>query len=127
MELRKSQQYAMVGLMDTAADRIRELIAGSGLGQGGFAAEVGLDPSKMSKSLAGTRRFSSLDLARIAAHARVTVDWLMTGEETPLATAARAAAGSSSETAITEAARLDLSCAPLLAVWAGRSHGARCS
>lgn len=92
--------------MNTPSDRIRDLIAGSGLAQGDFATEVGLDPSKMSKSLAGTRRFSSLDLARIAEHAKVTVDWLMTGEETPLALAARAAAGSSSEMAVAEAERL---------------------
>ncbi|MDN5789408.1 MAG: XRE family transcriptional regulator [Micrococcales bacterium] len=92
--------------MTTSTDRIRDLIADSGLAQGDFAIAVGLDPSKMSKSLAGTRRFSSLDLARIAEHAKVTVDWLMTGEETPLALAARAAAGSSSELAIAEAERL---------------------
>ncbi|MEP7161506.1 MAG: XRE family transcriptional regulator [Dermatophilaceae bacterium] len=92
--------------MDTPAGRIRDLIAESGLSQGSFATEVGLDPSKMSKSLAGTRRFSSLDLARIAERAKVTVDWLMTGEETPLTMAARAAAGSSSQRAIAEAERL---------------------
>lgn len=104
--MRKSQEGATLVHMNSPSDRIRDLIAGSGLAQGDFATAVGLDPSKMSKSLAGTRRFSSLDLARIAEHAKVTVDWLMTGEETPLALAARAAAGSSSEMAVAEAERL---------------------
>jgi len=106
MELRKSQGTAMLVVMDSPADRVRLLIGESGLSQGDFATGVGLDPSKMSKSLAGTRRFSSLDLARISDHAKVTVDWLMTGVETPLAMASRAAAGSSTEIAIAEAERL---------------------
>src|SRR5690606_16351675 len=53
----------------------------------------GLDDSKLSKSLNGTRRFSSLDLARIAEEFKVTVDWLVTGEEPPLAVAARTTTG----------------------------------
>ena len=58
-----------------------------------FAQEIGLDDSKLSKSLSGTRRFSSLDLARIADRCHVTVDWLITGEEPPLAVAARTTSG----------------------------------
>ena len=92
--------------MTTPADRVRDLIALSGVSQGEFASGVGLDPSKMSKSLAGARRFSSLDLARIAERSTVTVDWLLTGGETPLATAARAASGSSAQRALSEAGRL---------------------
>jgi Zn-dependent peptidase ImmA (M78 family) len=60
----------------------------------------------MSKSLTGARRFSSLDLARIAERSGVTVDWLLSGEEPPLATAARAASGSSAQRAVEEAGRL---------------------
>jgi Zn-dependent peptidase ImmA (M78 family) len=48
----------------------------------------------MSKSLSGARRFSSVDLARIAELCQVTVDWLITGEEPPLAMAARTTGGS---------------------------------
>jgi Zn-dependent peptidase ImmA (M78 family)/transcriptional regulator with XRE-family HTH domain len=92
--------------MTTSAERVRDLIADSGVSQGEFAAEVGLDPSKMSKSLTGARRFSSLDLARIAERSGVTVDWLLSGEEPPLATAARAASGSSAQRAVEEAGRL---------------------
>ncbi|WP_295697244.1 XRE family transcriptional regulator [Lapillicoccus sp.] len=92
--------------MSTPVDRVRLVIAQSGQSQGEFAVGVGLDATKMSKSLAGSRRFSSLDLARIAEHAGVTVDWLLTGEETAVALAARAAVGSSAQVAIAEAGRL---------------------
>lgn len=104
--LRKSQPPVTMESMNTPEDRVRQLIADSGTSQGEFANEVGLDPSKMSKSLSGARRFSSLDLARIAEAGHVSVDWLLSGEEPALATAARAAAGSSSETAVAEAKRL---------------------
>jgi len=104
--LRKSQHPETLDFVSTSVDRVRQIIANSGVSQGEFAAQVGLDTTKMSKSLAGARRFSSLDLARIAERAAVTVDWLLSGEETVVATAARAAAGSSAQTAIAEAGRL---------------------
>lgn len=69
--------------MTSLNDRVRHLIGASGLSQGQFAEAVGLDAPKLSKSLSGVRRFSSLDLARIAEHAGRTVDWLLTGEEPP--------------------------------------------
>lgn len=92
--------------MDTISDRVRTLIADSGSSQGDFARRIGLDDSKLSKSLAGARRFSSLDLARIAEACSVSVDWLLTGQEVQLALAARAEAGTSSARAIEEAKRL---------------------
>jgi Zn-dependent peptidase ImmA (M78 family)/transcriptional regulator with XRE-family HTH domain len=73
--------------------RVLSLIEDSGLSRGAFAGEIGLDDSKLSKSLSGARRFSSLDLARIADRCKVTVDWLVTGEEPPLAVAARTTSG----------------------------------
>src|ERR1700753_1137781 len=79
--------------MQGIPDRVLSLIKGSGLSRGAFAQEIGLDDSKLSKSLSGTRRFSSLDLARIADRCDVTVDWLVTGEEQPLAVAARTTSG----------------------------------
>jgi Zn-dependent peptidase ImmA (M78 family)/transcriptional regulator with XRE-family HTH domain len=91
--------------MTTTADRVRELIQTSGLSQHAFAAEVGLDDSKLSKSLSGARRFSSLDLARVAERCDVTVDWLITGAEPELVLAARTAGGSAAA-AIREAERL---------------------
>ncbi len=76
--------------MQEIADRVLSLIERSGLSRGAFAQRVGLDDSKLSKSLSGTRRFSSLDLARIAEECDVTVDWLVTGEEPALALAVAA-------------------------------------
>lgn len=69
------------------------LIELSGLSRHAFALRIGLDDSKLSKSISGARRFSSLDLARIAELCQVTVDWLITGEEPPLAMAARTTSG----------------------------------
>lgn len=91
--------------MSSTPERVRDLIQASGLSQHDFALRIGLDDSKLSKSLSGARRFSSLDLARIAELSQVTVDWLITGEEPPLALAARTTGGSAG-TAIREAKRL---------------------
>lgn len=91
--------------MSSTADRVRELIQGSGLSQHAFGQRVGLDGSKLSKSLSGARRFSSLDLARIAELGDVTVDWLITGSEPPLAMAARTTGGTAGR-AVREARRL---------------------
>lgn len=90
--------------MATVPERILGLIEASGLSRRAFGERVGLDESKMSKSLSGARRFSSIDLARIAELCKVTVDWLITGEEPPLATAARTTSGNAG-TAINAAKR----------------------
>jgi Zn-dependent peptidase ImmA (M78 family) len=91
--------------VSSTPERVRDLIQTSGLSQHAFALRIGLDDSKLSKSLSGARRFSSLDLARIAELSQVTVDWLITGDEPPLALAARTTGGSAG-TAIREAKRL---------------------
>lgn len=80
-------------------DRVREVLANSGMSQGEFAAAIGLDGPKLSKSLNGTRRFSSLDIARIADIGQVSVDWLLGGDEPIIAMAARRSAGSASAAA----------------------------
>ena len=79
--------------MKDIAGRVLSLIEASGLSRRAFGQRIGLDDSKLSKSLSGARRFSSLDLARIAELCDVTVDWLVTGEEPPLALAARTTTG----------------------------------
>src|SRR5690349_25037127 len=79
--------------MSSVAERVRGLVEASGMSRRAFGQRIGLDESKMSKSLSGARRFSSVDLARIADLCKVTVDWLITGEEPPLALAARTAGG----------------------------------
>lgn len=79
--------------MQEIADRVLGLIEASGLSRRAFGQRIGLDDAKLSKSLSGVRRFSSLDLARIAEECDVTVDWLVTGEEPALAVAARTTTG----------------------------------
>ncbi|WP_370585523.1 helix-turn-helix domain-containing protein [Nocardia sp. XZ_19_231] len=83
--------------MSEIPERVRELIRTSGLYQRDFAGQIGLDDSKLSKSLSGARRFSSLDLARIADACGVTVDWLLTGVDPALAVAARTTGGSAGD------------------------------
>jgi Zn-dependent peptidase ImmA (M78 family)/transcriptional regulator with XRE-family HTH domain len=73
-----------------AAGRVRALIRDSGLTQAEFAVKAGLDAPKLSKSLSGVRRFTSLDLARIAEVGGTTVDWLLGAEKSTPALAARA-------------------------------------
>ncbi|GAB3465577.1 TetR family transcriptional regulator C-terminal domain-containing protein [Streptomonospora sediminis] len=61
--------------------RVRELILRSGWSQREFADTMKLEPSKLSKSLKGTRRFSAAELIRIADAADVTVNWLLNGRD----------------------------------------------
>ncbi|WP_042413979.1 XRE family transcriptional regulator [Streptacidiphilus anmyonensis] len=79
---------------ESVSGRVREVIRAAGLSQAAFAARTGITPDKLSKSLGGVRRFSSLDLALIAETAEVSVDWLLTGRRQPPAgVAARGDAG----------------------------------
>lgn len=64
---------------ETLEQRVEAVIADAGLGKAEFAATIGIDASKLSKSLSGRRRFSSLELARIAEIGGRSVDWLITG------------------------------------------------
>ncbi|EPH03292.1 hypothetical protein HMPREF1531_01351 [Propionibacterium sp. oral taxon 192 str. F0372] len=88
--------------MDTTVERVRQLISSTGMTQTAFAELVGIEKSKLSKSLKGTRKFSSLDLAMLAEAGGVTVDWLL-GIDTETAMAARASVGSSAEKAVNKA------------------------
>lgn len=105
--LRKSQERVIMHGVprETIEVRVRGLIEQSGQTQEAFGASIGLDSTKLSKALNGKRRFSSLELARIAEACDVTVDWLLSGEEG--AVAARVSVdGSPVQQAIREAARL---------------------
>ena len=70
-------------------ERVRQLIKESDLTHTEFGARIGLEKTKLSKSLAGRRRFTSLELALAAQQGGVTVDWLLTGTEDSFAAAAR--------------------------------------
>ena len=62
-------------------ERVRNVISHSGVTNAEFAERIGIDPTKLSKSLNGTRRFTSFELAAIAAEGLTTVEWLLAGEE----------------------------------------------
>ncbi len=64
---------------ESVIDRVRSVIEASSMSQSAFAERVRLTPDKLSKSLKGVRRFTSLDLALIAEQGSTTVDWLLTG------------------------------------------------
>ncbi|MFD7408354.1 helix-turn-helix domain-containing protein [Streptomyces sp. NPDC059866] len=66
---------------ETVIDRVRRVMEAASMSQAAFAEKVGLTPDKLSKSLKGVRRFTSLDLALIAEAGGRTVDWLLTGRE----------------------------------------------
>ena len=92
--------------VEQVSKRVRQVIAESNLSQAEFAAKAGLDGPKMSKSLSGVRRFTSLDLARIAEVGGVSVDSLLgVGDPLPAA-AARAAITCSADIAVDRARQL---------------------
>lgn len=66
-------------MAETLTDRARQIFVDSKLTQRAFAAEIELDPDKLSKALAGKRQFSSLELALIAEAGGRSVEWLITG------------------------------------------------
>lgn len=61
--------------------RVRELLRTYPGSQREFAERIGLETSKLSKSLTGTRRFTPAELTRIAETANVTVNWLLNGSD----------------------------------------------
>lgn len=61
--------------------RVRSLILAKPGAQREFAAAIGLDQTKLSKSLSGARRFSPHELVRIAEYSGVTVNWLLNGSD----------------------------------------------
>jgi len=83
----------MVGMTVTTTDRVRSLIRHSGHTQREFGERIGLDEPTMSRCLGGVRRFTSLDLARIADTNKVSVDWLLSGQMWGLSVDALIAAG----------------------------------
>jgi AcrR family transcriptional regulator len=67
--------------MDELRTRVRGLIQAMPGAQREFAQGIGLDQTKLSKALNGTRRFSPTELVRIAEYSGVTVNWLLNGSD----------------------------------------------
>ncbi|MEV5976189.1 TetR/AcrR family transcriptional regulator [Streptomyces sp. NPDC052114] len=65
------------------ADRVRKVIADAGVTQREFARRIVMDPSKLSRSLGGTRRFTAAELARIADEGGVDAGWLLGAARAP--------------------------------------------
>lgn len=66
----------------TLVSRVRTAIKGAGINHSEVARHIGLDASKLSKSLAGTRKFRVEEISLIAELTEVTTDWLTTGRTT---------------------------------------------
>ncbi|WP_019547204.1 TetR/AcrR family transcriptional regulator [Streptomyces sulphureus] len=59
------------------AERVRQVITQADCSQREFARRIVMDPSKLSRSLGGSRRFTAAELARIADAAGVDAAWLL--------------------------------------------------
>lgn len=71
----------MLHTADATRQRVREVLRGYPGSQRAFADAMGLDPTKLSKSLTGARRFTPAELTRIAEIGNVTVNWLINGSD----------------------------------------------
>jgi transcriptional regulator with XRE-family HTH domain len=69
---------------DVLAKRIRDAIAESGATQQDVARATSMDPTALSKALAGRREFKSLEVALIAEQLGLSTQWLLADDnETP--------------------------------------------
>ncbi|MFF8898031.1 TetR family transcriptional regulator C-terminal domain-containing protein [Streptomyces lydicus] len=68
-------------------DRVRQVITRLGCSQREFARRIVMDPSKLSRSLGGTRRFALAEIVRIADIGGVDTGWLLGAPERPTAAA----------------------------------------
>ncbi|MEU9112850.1 TetR/AcrR family transcriptional regulator [Streptomyces sp. NPDC048483] len=64
-------------------DRVRQVIDRLGCSRREFARRMVLDPSKLSRSLGGTRRFTLAEIVRIADIGGVETGWLLGAPERP--------------------------------------------
>jgi AcrR family transcriptional regulator len=70
-------------LDEDLARRVRHVVLSSGMSQREFADSIGLDPTALSKALAGARRLSDQELASIAALGNVSKRYLLNGTGRP--------------------------------------------
>lgn len=74
----------MTTTQDGLARRVRQVIGELGCSQREFARRMVIDPSKLSRSLNGSRRFTLAEITRIANAGRVELGWLLgTGSDLP--------------------------------------------
>lgn len=66
---------------DGLIGRVREIIGATGMSQRRIAERIGIDESKLTKSLTGKRKFSSYELAALAELGGRTVEWVLSGSE----------------------------------------------
>ncbi|WP_241211289.1 TetR family transcriptional regulator [Brevibacterium aurantiacum] len=59
--------------------RVRDAIKTAGIKHSEVARSMGIEPSKLSKSLTGTRKFRVEEISQISELTHVTTDWLTTG------------------------------------------------
>lgn len=91
--------------MEELGQRVRYAIDGTGASHRQLAAAIGMDTTKLSKSLAGTRRFQIGELTAIADEAGVSLDWLLHGASpAPEPTPVRSRRSGERRAAILEAA-----------------------
>jgi len=83
----------MVAADEVLRDRVRQVVDRAGDTRARFAERIGLDSSKLSRSLSGKRRFTSFELARIAELTEVSLDWLLHGNGAGPAPAPTGSAG----------------------------------
>ncbi|MFD3514593.1 TetR family transcriptional regulator C-terminal domain-containing protein [Streptomyces sp. NPDC058657] len=74
------QQHVAAEPASAVAARVREVVAATGVSQREFARRIVMDPSQLSRSLGGTRRFTAAELARIADTAGVDAGWLLASQ-----------------------------------------------
>ncbi|MGC5171618.1 ImmA/IrrE family metallo-endopeptidase [Microbacterium sp. DT81.1] len=72
----------LVMVEDRVIERVNVVIHRTRLSKKDFANSIGIDGPKLAKSLAGKRRFTSLELTLVAEQGGTTVDWLLSGDST---------------------------------------------
>lgn len=76
------------------AERVRKVVEAARCSQREFARRIVMDPSKLSRSLGGTRRFTIAELARIADAGEVDAAWLLGSRADAVAPTASSVAAS---------------------------------
>ncbi|MET8011181.1 TetR/AcrR family transcriptional regulator [Streptomyces sp. NPDC005271] len=85
------------------AERVRQVIENVGCSQREFARRIVMDPSKLSRSLSGSRRFTVAELARVADAGNVDAGWLLGTTASPEPAAPAPAVPGPAATAVPQA------------------------